>query len=169
MKIWWFCWRGSSMVLSRPENFWGSPCTSVHSALVSARATAFCLFLGNQYIMSSTGGLWSMDQSSQTALSWRQSWPAAYTWGMEGTHPKEDWGPQACARAGGLRNTCGSPRVMDIWAWRPSYTENRKITLKRTIPFITGIWDISLELCSHSVTLKDRDWFDTCAVQVFTE
>lgn len=63
------------------KNFWGLPCHRAHSAPVPTRAFTFCLFLGDQNIVSSA---WDR-QSPLMDLTGRQSWPASCTWGIRGS------------------------------------------------------------------------------------
>lgn len=52
--------------------------------------------------------------------------------------------------------------IMDLGAPGPHYVGNRRIILNITNLIVPGIWGwISLELCSHSVTLKSSDEFGT--------
>lgn len=52
---------------------------------------------------------------------------------------------------------------MDIWTPRHPCVgnNNNKITLNRTNPITSKMWDGYLELCEHSVILKESDWSGT--------
>ena len=57
--------------------------------------------------------------------------------------------------------SCGSPWVLDISASGHPHFRNRRITLNRTNPTVPRTWDgyHQKEVCSHSVSLKNRNWF----------